>query len=182
MQNIPEAERDLARALYLEPNNENCLAVMARVCPGKIKEDILENYTVPSPPLQSAMTSSLGRSPPTDPTNKDGTSILTVLLKDESIRPFTHLQDKIIDAADLTCSNPSNHSLLHNDSQPGTQSPRDFYMQMFYCKKAVSTSACVSLHSYMLHPQVSEDFRRMMDTLVPSQVPAIKLLPLRGVV
>ena len=105
---------------------------MARVCPGKTKEDILENFKVPSTVLQPDMASYVGTRPLERTPNC--ASALTLLAKDEKMGECSLPQDKMTDtSASWGCSDCSKHPYTRSFQQE-----RDFYMEMLYYKKAVS--------------------------------------------
>ncbi|KAL5484727.1 hypothetical protein EMCRGX_G021272 [Ephydatia muelleri] len=108
LKNIPDAEHDLARALYLEPTSENCFSVMARVCPGKTKEDILKNYNIPAAVCDLDMASHLNTCTMTNTPSS------------------------------LGCLGPSKNPNPHHPSTHSPHQERDFHMELFYCKKAAT--------------------------------------------
>eukprot|EP00731_Ephydatia_muelleri_P024858 Em0016g1129a len=108
LKNIPDAEHDLARALYLEPTSENCFSVMARVCPGKTKEDILKNYNIPAAVCDLDMASHLNTCTMTNTPSS------------------------------LGCLSPSKNPNPHHPSTHSPHQERDFHMELFYCKKAAT--------------------------------------------
>lgn len=150
---------------------------MARVCPGKTKEDILKNYKISATVHHVDMASRLNTQKCLVelPAEDIDASELTLSIEHEKTGTGTPSR--------LGCLGPSKGPHPQNVHHIGTHSlhgERDFHMELFYCKKAVSTTLVpfISFANFNVFTQATEDFKRIMNHLRPLHVPVLKLVPL----